>query len=64
MKKRIAKAVLFWYRNANDNAMKLMRELDSDKGIGLIKSVRQELGKPNLIYVKNFVSGSGEEEKD
>ena len=49
---------------ANDKAMKLMRELDSDKGIGLIKSVRQGLGKPNLIYVKNFVSGSGEEEKD
>ena len=49
---------------ANDKAMKLMRELDSDKGIGLIKSVRQGLGNPNLIYVKNFVSGSGEEEKD
>ena len=35
---------------ANDKAMKLMRELDSDKGIGLIKSVRHGLGKPNLIY--------------
>ena len=43
---------------ANDKAMKLIRELDSDKGIGLIESVRQGLGKPNIIYVKNFVSGS------
>jgi len=37
---------------------KLMKELDSDKGIGLIESVRQGLGKPNIIYVKNFVGGS------
>ena len=49
---------------ANDKAVRLMRELDSDKGIGLIESVRQGLGKPNLIYVKNFVSGSEEKEKD
>lgn len=41
---------------ANDKAVKLMRELDCDKGIGLIESVRQGLGKPNIIYVKNFVS--------
>ena len=43
---------------ANDKAVKLMRELDSDKGIGLIESVRQGLGKPNIIYVKNFVGSS------
>ena len=43
---------------ANDKAVKLMRELDSDNGVGLIKSVRQGLGKPNIIYVKNFVNGS------
>ena len=43
---------------ANDKAVKLMKELDSDKGIGLIESVRQGLGKPNIIYVKNFVGGS------
>ena len=40
---------------ANDKAVKLMRELDSDRGIGLIESVRQGLGKPNIIYVKKFV---------
>ena len=43
---------------ANDKAVKLMRELDSDRGIGLIESVRQGLGKPNIIYVKNFVGSS------
>ena len=30
---------------ANDKAVKLMKELDSDKGIGLIESVRQGFGK-------------------
>ena len=41
---------------ANDKAVKLMRELGGGKGTGLIESVRQGLGKPNIIYVKNFVS--------
>ena len=45
-------------RCANDKAVRLMRELDSDKGIGLIECKRQGLGKPNLIYVKDFASGS------
>lgn len=34
----------------------LMKELDAKSGIGLIEKKRQGLGKPNLIYVKNFVS--------
>lgn len=42
---------------ANDKAVRLMREPDSDKGIGLLETVRQGLGKPNRIYVKNFASG-------
>lgn len=33
----------------------LMKELDTKSGIGLIEKKRQELGKPNLIYVKNFL---------
>jgi len=37
-------------------AVKLMAELDTAKGVGLIKKVRLGLGKPNLIYVKNFVN--------
>lgn len=33
----------------------LMSELDTKSGIGLIKKKRQGLGKPNLIYLKNFL---------
>lgn len=36
-------------------AVKLVRELDADKGIGLIEKKRLGLGKPNVIYVKNFM---------
>jgi len=35
-------------------AIYLMSELDTKKGIGLIEKKQQGLGKPNLIYVKNF----------
>ena len=40
---------------AEQKANKLLAELDSTKGIGLIERKRQGLGKPNIIYVKNFV---------
>lgn len=33
----------------------LMSELDTKSGIGLIEKKRQGLGKPNLIYLKNFL---------
>ena len=36
-------------------AVKLMKELDTGKGIGLIEKKRLGLGKPNVIYVKNFM---------
>lgn len=36
-------------------AVKLLKELDADKGIGLIEKKRSGLGKPNVIYVKNFI---------
>ena len=36
-------------------AVKLVKELDADKGIGLIEKKRLRLGKPNVIYVKNFM---------
>ena len=35
---------------------KIMKELDSDNGIGLIEKKRRGLGKPDIIYVKNFSS--------
>lgn len=40
----------------NEKAVKLMSELDSRKGIGLIERVRQGQGKPSIIYVKNFAA--------
>jgi len=40
---------------AEQKANKLLAELDTGKGIGLIERKRQGLGKPNIIYVKNFV---------
>ncbi|MBS5935266.1 MAG: replication initiator protein A [Clostridiales bacterium] len=42
-------------RCGEQKAVKLLAELDSVNGIGLIEKKRQGLGKPNLIYVKNFV---------
>ena len=36
-------------------AVRLLKELDADKGIGLIEKKRLGLGKPNVIYVKNFI---------
>ena len=39
-------------------AVKLLDELE--KKCGLVERKRQGLGKPNLIYVKNFISGSVE----
>lgn len=36
-------------------AVKLVKELDAEKGIGLIEKKRLGLGKPNVIYVKNFM---------
>lgn len=36
-------------------AIKNSSELDTEKGIGLIEKKRFGLGKPNVIYVKNFM---------
>ena len=40
---------------AEQKANKLLNELDAAKGVGLIERVRRGLGKPNVIYVKNFI---------
>lgn len=42
---------------------KIMRELDSENGIGLIEKKRRGLGKPDIIYVKNFSSVPNEKEE-
>ena len=48
---------------ARGTAGKIMAELDSKKGIGLIEKKRQGLGKPDMIYVKNFATVGQEKEK-
>lgn len=40
---------------ARATCAKVLSEIDSKKGIGLIEKKRQGLGKPDIIYVKNFV---------
>lgn len=40
---------------ARQKAIKLLAELDTERGIGLIEKKRQGLGKPSIIYVKNFM---------
>ena len=34
---------------------KILQELDDKKGIGLVEKKRLGLGKPNILYVKNFI---------
>ena len=41
--------------------IKVIRELDTDNGIGLIEKKRRGLGKPDIIFVKNFASVPGKE---
>lgn len=41
---------------AKATCVKIMKELDSDNGIGLIEKKRRGLGKPDIIYVKNFAT--------
>ena len=39
----------------SQKAVRLMKELDTADGIGLLEKKRIGLGRPNLIYVKNFM---------
>ena len=41
-----------------DKAMKMLADLDTKKGVGLIRRVRQGQGKPTKLYVKRFTTGS------
>ena len=40
----------------HDKAVKLLAELDTGKGIGLIERVKQGQGRPAKIYVKQFTT--------
>ena len=46
---------------SRQKAIKNLAELDSEKGIGLIEKKRLGLGRPNVIYVKNFIIKEGPE---
>ena len=43
---------------AKATCAKVIKELDSDNGIGLIEKKRRGLGKTDIIYVKNFAAVS------
>lgn len=45
-------------------AIRVMAELDSTSGIGLIEKIRRGLGKPDIIYVKNFVGVVAEQTRE
>ncbi len=49
---------------SRQKAIKNLAELDSEKGIGLIEKKRQGLGKPNVIYVKNFIIKENPEQEE
>lgn len=61
--------VMEYMNCGKDKGVKILAELDTEKGIGLIERVKRGLGKPTLIYVKNFtfkekpVQRSGREEQ-
>ena len=40
----------------HDKAVRLLAELDTAKGIGLIERVKQGQGRPTIIYVKQFTT--------
>jgi len=47
-----------------DKAVKLFAELDSAKGVGLIRRVKQGLGRPAKIYVLRFMGIEDEPGED
>lgn len=46
---------------SNNKCTKILAELDSKKGLGLIERHKRGLGKPDIIYVKNFITLKVEE---
>ena len=50
------KEVMKEFECCQRKAGSLMAELDSKSGIGLIERKRQGLGRPDLIYLKNFIT--------
>jgi len=42
----------------HDKGIKMLAELDTEKGVGLIERVKQGQGKPAIIYVRKFFDNS------
>ena len=55
--------VMEYMNCGKDKGVKILAELDTDKGIGLIERVKRGLGKPTIIYVKSFVYRKEKSEK-
>ena len=49
---------------AKATCVKVIKELDSENGIGLIEKKRRGLGKPDIIYVKNFAAVEDKEPEE
>lgn len=47
----------------HEKALNLLKELDDQSGIGLVKKKRRGLGQPSILYVKNFIV-KGEQNTD
>lgn len=47
--------VMEYLNCGKDKGVKILAELDSDRGIGLIERVKRGLGRPAIIYVKSFL---------
>lgn len=44
----------------HEKALNILKELDEQNGIGLVKKKRRGLGLPSILYVKNFIINVGE----
>ena len=49
---------------SRDKAGRILSELDVVKGIGLVERKRRGLGRPDIIYVKNFIKFVGHDDGD
>lgn len=47
----------------HEKALNILKELDEQNGIGLVKKKRRGLGLPSILYVKNFIV-KGEQNTD
>ena len=56
--------VMQYMNCGKDKGVKILAELDTGKGIGLIERVKRGLGKPAIIYVKSFLIKDRQECKE